>query len=45
MFKLLIQDQYTSTEKIELLDVTVVLEVWFSIEGETSIKFNDCVLI
>ena len=36
--------QYASIGKIELFDVTVVPKVWYS-EGETSIKFNNCVLI
>ena len=44
MFKLLLQDQYTSTEKIELFNISVVPELWYSKEGETSIKFNNCVL-
>ena len=43
IFKLLLQDQYASIEKIELFDVTVFPEVWFW--GETSIKFKNCVLI
>lgn len=44
MFKLLLQDQYASTEKNELFNITVVPEVWYSQEGETSIKFYNCVL-
>lgn len=44
MSKLLLQDQYASAEKIELFNITVIPELWYSKEGETSIKFNNCVL-